>query len=893
MKTRQLLTLAASLACAGFLLPNSTFAGEAEDVLINEVDSDTPSFDTLEFVELYDGGSGNTPLDGLILVFFAGSDDASYLAFDLDGYTTNAQGFFVAGNPNVVNVDLVIPPGSQGAIGNGADAVALFFANAVDFPNDTPVTFNGMLDVLIYDTNDPDDTGLLTGLTPTNNLTVFQVNENENGDKDNHSNSRVPDGGLAFDASLWVAQTPTPGTSNAPELEISIELSLNPISESGGTTVATITLDAPASGDLPVTISVADPTEAEAVTTVITIPDTQISGTVTINAVDDLWPDGDQSVLITASAPGFLDGIAFLTVEDDGDAGIGLVLNEVLATGNSGDANGDGTTPSFDDQFIELVYNGGVSDPATLDISGYTVSDSDGVVYTFPAGTEIPKGCALVVFGGGDLLEGRPTLFSGAIVKLASNGLFLGDDDLVSIRNTSNQEVAGYAWGTLDPNNGSFVRDPDLTGAFSNHALLGGFFSPGTLTNASPFCPAESLSVSIDTPTVAEDAGTGAATVTVTRTGDTSSALTVFLASSDTTEAAVPVSVEIPATQTSATASLDAIDDTAADRTISVTISAMTSTLDVYTNGSATVDVTDDGDAVIDIFINEVDYHPDDTSTNDLEFVELYDGGIGNVSLDGHVLVFYNGNDPADAEYRIIDLDGEMTDGSGFFVVSTPSNGIQNGGDGGDGMALYRGATAAAFDDSAAGSPPFGAILVDSLVYEVGDGGLAASLGYTGPDLTDTGATGAFIGISRLPDGTGVFQLAPLTRGFSNGTPPSSGYSTWATGFTGIGDPDDDDDNDGLDNLAEYALGKNPLISDPTPGLLPSVNGGGNLQVNIGKGVDAGADPQLTYEVEASTDLISWSTADTVVVDDDNTEIVVEYTGASTVVFMRLRVSYP
>src|SRR5690606_10235748 len=31
-------------------------------VLINEVDSDTPGTDTAEFVELYDGGRGNTPL---------------------------------------------------------------------------------------------------------------------------------------------------------------------------------------------------------------------------------------------------------------------------------------------------------------------------------------------------------------------------------------------------------------------------------------------------------------------------------------------------------------------------------------------------------------------------------------------------------------------------------------------------------------------------------------------------------------------------------------------------------------------------------------------------------------------------------------------------------------
>jgi len=37
--------------------------------VINEIDSDTPGMDTREFIELYDGGSGGTPLDSLTLVF--------------------------------------------------------------------------------------------------------------------------------------------------------------------------------------------------------------------------------------------------------------------------------------------------------------------------------------------------------------------------------------------------------------------------------------------------------------------------------------------------------------------------------------------------------------------------------------------------------------------------------------------------------------------------------------------------------------------------------------------------------------------------------------------------------------------------------------------------------
>ena len=187
-----------------------TGGGPATNVLINEVDSDTPGSDNMEFVELYDGGSGNTALDGLVVVFFNGSDDASYEAFDLDGFSTDANGFFVLGNPGVANVDLVFNPGSFGALQNGADAVALFTGDASAFPNDTPVTTTNLIDAIVYDTNDSDDTGLLVLL----NASQPQVNEDGAGDKDNHSNSRVPDGGTQKNTDTYVQQTPTPGATN-------------------------------------------------------------------------------------------------------------------------------------------------------------------------------------------------------------------------------------------------------------------------------------------------------------------------------------------------------------------------------------------------------------------------------------------------------------------------------------------------------------------------------------------------------------------------------------------------------------------------------------------------------------------------------------------------------
>ena len=135
--------------------------------VINEVDADNPGTDTAEFIELFDGGNGYTPLDGYSLVLFNGSNDLSYQTFDLDGHTTNAQGYFVlcgdAGN--VENCDLDVGTASN-LIQNGADAVALYQADATDFPSGSSISQVGLIDALVYDTNDNDDAALLELLNP-------------------------------------------------------------------------------------------------------------------------------------------------------------------------------------------------------------------------------------------------------------------------------------------------------------------------------------------------------------------------------------------------------------------------------------------------------------------------------------------------------------------------------------------------------------------------------------------------------------------------------------------------------------------------------------------------------------------------------------------------------
>jgi len=181
--------------------------GEVSQVVINEVDCDTEATDVLEFIELY--GEPNASLNGLVLVLFNGGaiNDISYEAFDLDGFSLNEEGFFVAGSSAVPNVGLVLP---QNTIQNGADAVTVYEGNAADWPNGTAPSTLNLMDALVYATSDADDTALLAILTPGQP----QVNETQAAINPFISMSRIPDGGAAFNSNVYWNQQPTPGNSN-------------------------------------------------------------------------------------------------------------------------------------------------------------------------------------------------------------------------------------------------------------------------------------------------------------------------------------------------------------------------------------------------------------------------------------------------------------------------------------------------------------------------------------------------------------------------------------------------------------------------------------------------------------------------------------------------------
>lgn len=180
----------------------------ASPIMINEVDADNAGTDTREFVELFDGGSGNTALDGMVLVLFNGANDAVYSSFDLSGYATRGTGYFVVGGTGLVP-DLIVS--ADGWLQNGADAVALYFGTSRDFPVGKTVVTTNIIDALVYDTSDADDAGLLQLLNPGQ----LQVNEDEGGNAEVFSNQRYPNGfGGARNTAAYYQAIPTPGYTN-------------------------------------------------------------------------------------------------------------------------------------------------------------------------------------------------------------------------------------------------------------------------------------------------------------------------------------------------------------------------------------------------------------------------------------------------------------------------------------------------------------------------------------------------------------------------------------------------------------------------------------------------------------------------------------------------------
>lgn len=177
---------------------------QAQQFIVNEIDSDNPSTDTEEFVEIK-SQQPYTSLDGHVLVFYNGAASGStaskvYYAISLDGLTTDVNGLVVIGNSGVSPTPARIIPNST--IQNGPDVIAIYQGDIEDFYQYAPVITTGLVHGVAHSNTSTQPTALMNAL----GITSFG-NEHQFGNKETHSIQRDAEGN-------YVAGLPTPGMLN-------------------------------------------------------------------------------------------------------------------------------------------------------------------------------------------------------------------------------------------------------------------------------------------------------------------------------------------------------------------------------------------------------------------------------------------------------------------------------------------------------------------------------------------------------------------------------------------------------------------------------------------------------------------------------------------------------
>jgi hypothetical protein len=270
-------------------------------VVINELDSDTPGTDTMEFIELK-SETPNFPLDGYVLVFYnastSGTSALSYLAIDLDNYSTDVNGIIHFGNPLVSPTPAIIIPNNT--IQNGPDGVALYLGDAVDFPTNTIAHTTGLVNAFVY-TNTNSNPVYPTTLMNTFGITTCYYDFQPTGST-SKSMQRKADGTFEY-------KTPTPGMNNDGSGIVLTYLTMTTnytTMQEGQNLIITYTSSQPVSGsNLVINFSLTNgnfTTSDYSGVTSVTIPVGSTTGSTSILILNDGSNDGDKELKITASS---------------------------------------------------------------------------------------------------------------------------------------------------------------------------------------------------------------------------------------------------------------------------------------------------------------------------------------------------------------------------------------------------------------------------------------------------------------------------------------------------------------------------------------------------------------------------------------------------------------
>jgi hypothetical protein len=457
-------------------------ASASAQFVINELDSDTPGTDALEFVELL--GPPNTQATGLILVFYNGNGSptspTSYRTIDIGGLTSSANGRILVGNAAVPGVQLTFP---NNILQNGEDAVALYSAPAASFPNGTLPTTTDLIDVVVYEAAAQADCDWSVFGSPK----VYR--ENWNGAVTEYGLTRYPEGSGEFYSALPTPGEPTsqiqnytaalsrffPRMNQATALEVTTRtvtiqnkgvgpMTLSSLGLDTGSSSAFSTLDAPA---VPLTLFSND----SAVVTVQFL-DTNVSankaypGSVTFASDNTTTPTGSVDLsteLVRASQ-----------TANVGD----VMINEVCYAPGTVDHNNDGSTANQNDEFVELINM--TASPIVIEGWEQRCTDGDNVStfhsYVFPAGATIPANGFVTVFTSGTPIGFTPgTTFTYGVPRIRNTGAFVGIHDAAKLvdgvgyldAGADDPDADGYTnAGVAIAAGGSIGRRPDGSASF-------------------------------------------------------------------------------------------------------------------------------------------------------------------------------------------------------------------------------------------------------------------------------------------------------------------------------------------------------------------------------------------------------------------------------------------
>ncbi|MCA8998086.1 MAG: VCBS repeat-containing protein, partial [Planctomycetaceae bacterium] len=597
---------------------------------------------------------------------------------------------------------------------------------------------------------------------------------------------------------------------DVPTLTLTIDLAS--ISEDGGTATGTVTRNTDTTNALTVMLISSDTGEA-IVPMSVDIPAGKASATFPITGVNDNFVDGTETITITASAATFIDGTDTVDVTNVDVPTLTVTIDKGVIS--EGGDTATGTVSRNTDTTASLTV---------------TLTSSDTGEAMVPMSVEIPAGKVSATFaitGVNDFfVDGVQTVIITASASDHLNGsetIDVADVDVpmltLSINEDAISEDGGTATGNIlrntfpsnslmvtlmssDTGEASvplFVEIPaGKTSAAFTITGVSDFFIDGTQTvtiTASALSFADgtdtlditdvsvpALMVTLDKSLISENGGM--ATGTVTRSTSTASTLTVTLASSDLTEASVPMTVVIPTGQASVTFPVAAVDDSFddGDRSSVITASALG-----HDSGEASILIIDDDNSSA----------PDD--------ILLFDETSGTFKLGTNTGTGFvwaqTGGLPSDAEF-IGDFDGDGDLDAAYFNATTlNTNLVRNNGDGTFALPSLRGTISK-------GAPLDSFIGVADLE---GDGTEEILYLRQHPVITENVQIWSK---SLLPGGAEDFKISV-----------AGGYTDFVIG---------DFNGDGRDDV----VGLRPNLAGTQVNIIPlySVNNGGNLSVLLSSG---------------------------------------------------------